>query len=87
MPKNASPSVASKVRHLAAVHNISASCDSTSRMATAITRLSGDTVVLDNVEQLLVNLKRKGVLTKAESLSLQADYLEEKRQSRRKVRA
>ncbi|CCK16343.1 hypothetical protein BN136_2353 [Cronobacter universalis NCTC 9529] len=56
-------------------------------MATAITRLAGDTVVLDNVEQLLVNLKRKGVLTKAESLSLQADYLEEKRQSRRKVRA
>ncbi|ELY3597981.1 hypothetical protein ACSDIA_003297 [Cronobacter turicensis] len=87
MPKNASPSVASKVRHLAAVHNISASCDSTSRMATTITRLSGDTVVLDNVEQLLVNLKRKGVLTKAESLSLQADYLKEKRQSRRKVRA
>ncbi|ABU79485.1 hypothetical protein CSSP291_19830 [Cronobacter sakazakii SP291] len=56
-------------------------------MATAITRLAGDTVVLDNVEQLLVNLKRKGVLTKAESLSLQADYLEEKRQSTRKVRA
>jgi len=48
-------------------------------MAMAITRLAGDTVILDNVEQLLVNLKRKGVLTKAETLSLQADYLKEKR--------
>ncbi|MDK1254827.1 hypothetical protein QMS78_20295 [Cronobacter dublinensis] len=87
MPKSLSPSVASKVRHLAASHDISASCDNMSRMATAITRLAGDTVVLDNIEQLLVNLKRKGVLTKAEILSLQADYLEEKRQARRKFRA
>lgn len=87
MPKNMSPSVASKVRHLAASHNVSDCCDSTSRMARAITRLAGDNVVLDNVEQLLVNLKRKGVLTKAETLSLQADYLKEKRNSTGKFRA
>ena len=79
MPKNSSPSVASKVRHLAAFHHVSDKRDSTSRMAMAITRLAGDTVILDNVEQFLVNLKRKGVLTKAETLSLQADYLKEKR--------
>lgn len=87
MPKNTSPSVASKVRHLAAYHNVSDVRDDTSRMAVAITRLAGDAVALDNVEQLLVNLKRKGVLTKAETLSLQADYLAERRKANGKFRA
>lgn len=87
MPKIMSPSVASRVRYLAASHNVSDCRDGTSRMASAITRLAGDNVVLDNVEQLLVNLKRKGVLTKAETLSLLADYLKEKRHSSRKFRA
>ncbi|QJT83032.1 hypothetical protein [Kosakonia sp. MUSA4] len=87
MIKNTSPSVASKIRHLAASHNISDIRDDTSRMAMVITQLAGDTIVLDNIEQLLVNLKRKGVLTKAETLSLQADYLQEKRKANGKFRA
>ncbi|WP_039057749.1 hypothetical protein [Enterobacter sp. Bisph1] len=87
MSKTLSSSVANKVRRLAASHNVSDICDDTSRMARVITQLAGDSVVLDSTEQLLVNLKKKGVLTKAETLSLQADYLQEKRSANGKFRA
>lgn len=87
MSKSASTSVANKVRRLAASHNVSDIRDDTSRMAMVITQLAGDSVVLDSTEQLLVNLKKKGVLTKAQTLSLQADYLLEKRKASGKFRA
>lgn len=48
--------------------------------AVSITRLAGDIVELDDVEQLLVNLKKKGVLSKSEILALQGRYLQERRQ-------
>ncbi|MBT1429718.1 hypothetical protein JRZ83_19700 [Dickeya dianthicola] len=48
-------------------------------MAVAITGLADDVVELDNVEQLLVNLKRKGVLTESEIFNLQDRYLREQR--------
>lgn len=79
MTRSAKISVASQIRNLAKSHNVTAERDSMSRMAVAITRLAGDDVELDNVEQLLVNLKRKGVLSKSEALSIQGDYLQEKR--------
>lgn len=81
MTKTASISVSCKVKKLAATYNVTAERDAMSRMALAITRMSGDVVVLDNVEQLLVNLKKKGVLNKSEILMLQRDYLLEKRES------
>ncbi|QGR09552.1 hypothetical protein CTZ24_23380 (plasmid) [Pantoea phytobeneficialis] len=87
MPKTAYLTVENKVRNLAAAHHVSASRDDTSRMAVAITRLAGDTVELDTVEQMLVNLKRKGVLTKSETLSIQADYLREKRDAGKNLNA
>jgi hypothetical protein len=34
---------------------------------------------LDGIEQLLVNLKRKGILSKSEILVLQGRYLQERR--------
>ena len=81
MTKPATISVSCKVKKLAATYNVTAERDAMSRMALAITRMSGDVVVLDNVEQLLVNLKKKGVLNKSEILMLQRDYLLEKRES------
>jgi hypothetical protein len=56
-------------------------------MAVTITRLAGDVVELDGVEQLLVNLKKKGVLNKSEIMSYQGRYLEEKRRSKKKLSA
>ena len=72
-------SVANRVRRLAQSHNVTAEPDDISRMAVAITRLGGDEVQLDNIQQLLVNLKRKGVLSKSEALTIQGEYLQEKR--------
>jgi hypothetical protein len=83
MTQTAAVSVASQVRKLAKTHNVSAEPDGMSRMAVTITRLAGDVVELDSVEQLLVNLKKKGVLSKAEILALQGRYLQEKRRSKK----
>ncbi len=60
MNKSASLSVANQVRELAKVHHVTADRDGMSRMAVAITRLADDIVELDVIEQLLVNLKKKG---------------------------
>jgi hypothetical protein len=79
MSETASVSVASQVRKLAKEHKVSADPDGMSRMAVIITRMAGDVVVLDSVEQLLVNLKKKGVLSKSETLALQGRYLQERR--------
>ncbi|HEY0207558.1 hypothetical protein [Acerihabitans sp.] len=78
-------SVAIQVRRLAKSHKVTAERDGMSHMAVAITRMAGDVVELDNVEQLLVNLKRKGVLSKSEILTLQGGYLQEKRDSKKKI--
>lgn len=83
MTKKAAVSVASEVRKLAKDNKVTASRDGMSRMAVGITRLSGDVVELDGIEQLLVNLKRKGVLSKSEILALQGRYLQERRAKKR----
>lgn len=59
MTQTAAVSVASQVRKLARDHKVTADPDGMSRMAVSITRLAGDDVELDGVEQLLVNLKKK----------------------------
>lgn len=87
MTKTAAVSVASEVRKLAKDHKVTAERDGMSRMAVTITRLAGDVVELDSVEQLLVNLKRNGVLNKSEILALQGRYLQEKRRSKKKLSA
>jgi hypothetical protein len=79
MTQTAAVSVASQIRKLAQDHEVTADLDGTSRMAVIITRMTGDVVELDGIEQLLVNLKRKGVLSKSEILALQGRYLQEKR--------
>ena len=79
MTGSATGDVVSEVRKLARMHKVTAERDSSSCMALTITRLAGDAVELDGVEQLLVNLKRKGVLNKREMMVLQGRYLQEKR--------
>ncbi|MHC8364332.1 hypothetical protein ACYZT9_00245 [Pseudomonas sp. ZT5P21] len=71
------------MRKLAKDHKVTADPDDMSRMAVNITRLAGDVVELDGIEQLLVNLKKKGVLSKAEILALQGRYLQERRAQKR----
>lgn len=83
MTQTAAVSVASQVRKLAKENKVTAGRDGMSRMAVSITRLAGDIVELDNIEQLLVNLKRKGVLSKSEILALQGRYLQERRAQKR----
>lgn len=83
MTTTAAVSVASQVRKLAKENKVTAGRDGISRMAVSITRLAGDIVELDNIEQLLVNLKRKGVLSKSEILALQGRYLQERRAQKR----
>ncbi|WAC45219.1 hypothetical protein OU997_03220 [Pseudomonas sp. SL4(2022)] len=87
MTKTVAVSVASQVRKLAKAYEVTAERDGMSCMAVTITRLAGDMVELDNVEQLLVNLKKKGVLSKSETLELQGRYLQEKRRSKTKLSA
>lgn len=87
MTKTADVSVASQVCRLAKAHHVTAERDGISRMAAAITSLAGDVVELDGVEQLLVNLKRKGVLSKSKTLALQGSYLQEKRRAKKKLSA
>ncbi|MDQ0654850.1 hypothetical protein SAMN04490182_1403 [Pseudomonas cedrina] len=87
MTKTANVSIASQVRSMAEAHHVTAERDGISRMAAAITSLAGDVVELDGVEQLLVNLKRKGILSKSETLALQGSYLQEKRRAKKKLSA
>lgn len=82
MTRRAFVSVASYVHKLAEDHNITAHHDGMSRMAVAIMGLADDAVELDDVEQLMVNLKRKGVLTKSEILELQGRYFREQKTGR-----
>lgn len=44
-----------------------------------ITRLAGDDVEFDEIEQLLIALQRSGYLSRAEMVQLQAAYLRETR--------
>jgi hypothetical protein len=87
MTSPANGDVASEVRKLAQKHKVTAERDSMSCMALTITRLAGDAVELDGIEQLLVNLKRKGILNKTEIMALQGRYLQEKRRCKRQLSA
>jgi hypothetical protein len=49
------------------------------RLANVFTRLSGDEVELDETELLVISLKRAGVLTKSEALTLIGRHIVEKR--------
>lgn len=79
IPETKTESADNEIRKLARMHGVTSNRDSVSCMAVAITRLAGDTVILDEIEQMLVNLKKKGVLNKSEIIALQGRYLRERR--------
>jgi hypothetical protein len=66
------------VRALASEHGVTLEQDAYAKMAQVLTNLGGDDVQLDQVEQLLVGLKRKSVIDGKEMLLLQAEYLRSK---------
>jgi hypothetical protein len=68
---------AARIRNLAQKYHVGyvkTQCDA---LADHITRLAGDDVELDEVEQLLIALQRSGHLSRAEMVQLQARYLRE----------
>jgi hypothetical protein len=70
-------STASHIRDLARKHQVGYIPIATDELASHITRLAGDDVELDEVEQLLIALQRAGHLSRAEAVLLQASYLRE----------
>ncbi len=68
---------ASTVRALAEQHKISYVATETDVWAHHVTRLAGDDVKLDEIELLLIALKRSGHLSRFDALQLQARYLRE----------
>ncbi len=67
------------IRELARQHHVRYVGTQSDALAQHITRLAGDHVVLDEIEQTLVALQRAGHLTRRELVRLQASYLREAR--------
>ena len=67
--------VAATIRALAKRHRVSYVETANDVFGKHITRLSGDDVVLDDTELLLIALYRAGNLSPAEVMQLQTDYL------------
>ncbi|MBX9446255.1 hypothetical protein [Dickeya chrysanthemi] len=72
--------VARYVSELARYYNVSYCYNAMDQWADAVTRLAGDEVVHDAVEDLLVALKRAGKITKQEVAILSVNYLREQKQ-------
>jgi hypothetical protein len=70
---------ASVIRRMAARNNVTASVSENDLFAHHATRLSGDDVVLDDVEQMVIALQRAGLLSRVQAVRLQARYLRETR--------
>ena len=73
--------VARYVVELARYYNVSYCYNAMDQWADAVTRLAGDEIVHDTVEDLLVALKRAGKITKQEVATLSVNYLREQKQS------
>jgi hypothetical protein len=70
---------ASVIRRMAARNNVTASVSENDLFAHHVTRLSGDDVLLDDVEQMVIALQRAGLLSRVQAVRLQARYLRETR--------
>ncbi len=68
-----------RIRKMAQEHHVAYVRTSRDALAHHITRLAGDDVQLDEIEQLLIALQRSGHLSRAEMVQLQAAYLREAR--------
>jgi hypothetical protein len=79
MSKQAESAIAARIRKMALEHHVAYVHTSRDTLAHHITRLAGDDVRLDEVEQLLIALQRSGHLSRTEMVQLQAAYLREAR--------
>lgn len=76
MPKRQS-ATAAPIRDMARQHHVHYVGTDSDAFAHHITRLAGDTVTLDDVEQTLLALQRAGHLSRRDVVRLQARYLRE----------
>jgi DNA topoisomerase IA len=65
------------IQNLAERNHVTYSVTDTDRLAHHITRLAGDVVELDPIEQLLIGLQRAGRIDRVLMVRLQARYLRE----------
>jgi hypothetical protein len=70
-------SAADQIRALARRHRVQFEELGLDRWANKVTSLAGDDVQLDDVEELLIALKRAGVLTSDQMTQFQIAYLRE----------
>lgn len=68
------------IQNLAAQNHVTYRATDNDRLAHHITRLAGDVVELDPIEQLLIGLQRAGRINRALMVRLQARYLRETKQ-------
>lgn len=79
MSERTESATAARIRKMARDHQVAYVRTQRDMLAHHVTRLAGDDVELDEIEQLLVALQRSGVLTRVEMVQLQAAYLREAR--------
>lgn len=72
-------STATIIRRMAEQHHVAYVLTEKDELARHMTRLAGDDVELDEVEQMLIALQRAGHLSRIELVRLQASYLRETR--------
>jgi len=77
MPGQTESTTAVHVRELARRYHVSYVLTQHDALARQITRLAGDDVELDEIEQLLIALQRAGYLSRRDMVRLQANYLRE----------
>jgi hypothetical protein len=70
---------AARIRKMAQEHHVAYGRTARDTLAHHITRLAGDNVQLDEIEQLLIALQRGGHISRMEMVQLQAAYLREAR--------
>ena len=79
MSEHSKSATAARIRKMALEHQVAYVRTERDMLAHHITRLAGDDVELDEIEQLLIALQRSGFLSRAEMIQLQANYLRELR--------
>jgi hypothetical protein len=79
MSEHAKSATAAGIRKMADERYVAYVRTERDMLAHHITRLAGDDVELDEIEQLLIALQRSGHLSRAEMIQLQANYLREVR--------
>ncbi len=67
------------IQNQAVQNNVSYHMTESDRLAQDITRLAGDDVYLDPIEQMLIGLQRVGRINRTLMVRLQARYLRESR--------